>query len=249
MPQFMNALALKNEITEFCQSHADDTIVNKYARYYKEGKDGYDAYGVSTELILSKISELNGKNQVNLKVLFETAPALLKSGKHEETFFILLLVEKQLKNLTEENFEDISEWFEYGITNWAQCDTLCLKIIPWFFLKQQVPLHKLTKWQNSSLRFQRRAIPVTLVKLLKSTNDYSPFFNLITPLMMDQQRVVHQGLGWFLREAWKRQPDQTEKFLMLWKDRAARLILQYATEKMTKEEKIKFRKIKSNISN
>jgi 3-methyladenine DNA glycosylase AlkD len=241
----MDAISLKNEITAFCLNNADEAIVLKYARYFKEGREGYDAYGVTTELMLAKVSELISNDQVTLKLLFEAAPALLRSGKHEETLFILLLVEKQLKKLSAQNFEDISKWFEYGIINWALCDTLCIKIIPWFFLKKQLSLDRLSEWQDSTFRFQRRAVPVSLIKLLKSTDDYSPFFDLITPLMMDKERVVHQGLGWFLREAWKKQPDQTEKFLLLWKDHAARLIFQYATEKMGKEEKARFRKMKS----
>ena len=63
-------------------------------------------------------------------------------------------------------------------------------------------------------------------------------------MMMDPEREVHQGLGWFLREAWKKQPEPTELFLLKWKNTAPRLIFQYATEKMTPEGKQKFRKQK-----
>ena len=62
--------------------------------------------------------------------------------------------------------------------------------------------------------------------------------------MVDKDREVHQGVGWFLREAWKKNHEVTESFLLKWKDRAPRLIIQYATEKMTKEEKLRFRKEK-----
>ena len=98
--------------------------------------------------------------------------------------------------------------------------------------------------RRSALALARRSVAVPLIKLLKSTDNYTPFFELITPLMMDSERVVHQGLGWFLREAWKKQPVQTEHFLLLWKDRAARLIFQYATERMSKEERLRFRRSK-----
>jgi 3-methyladenine DNA glycosylase AlkD len=64
-------------------------------------------------------------------------------------------------------------------------------------------------------------------------------------MMMDPERVVHQGLGWFLREAWKKQAEPAENFLLKWKDSAARLIFQYATEKMALNEKSRFRKEKS----
>ena len=55
--------------------------------------------------------------------------------------------------------------------------------------------------------------------------------------MMDPERVVQQGLGWFLRETWKKHPKAVEAFLLEWKDRSPRLIFQYATEKMPATER------------
>ena len=243
----MDSIALVNEIVAFCQENANDKVVEKYSRYFKDGKDGYDAYGLTTNLIQGKIAELNSGQLMDFSLLNEAAPLLLQSGKYEETMILLLLTEKQLKKLAPGNFDDISQWFEYGIINWAQSDTFCNKITPWFFQKNLVPLSRLTEWQLSPFKFQRRSVPVTLIKLLKTTEDYTLFFNLISPLMMDTEKVVHQGLGWFLREAWKKQPAQTEKFLYLWKDSSARLIFQYATEKMNKEDKLRFRRSKIEI--
>ena len=235
---------LTNELILFCQTNSDEKFVRKYAIYFREGSSEYDAYGVDPLLTFEKAKELTERKEITLALLMEAAPALLKSGKQEETLFLLLLVEKKLKQLEAWHFAEIGHWFEVGIINWAQCDMLCNKIVPWFFLKNMVPISSLTAWQNSSFRFQRRAVAVPLIKLLKSTDNYSQFFELITPLMMDEERVVHQGVGWFLREAWKKQPAQTEKFLLLWKDKSARLIFQYATEKMTKEERLRFRRTK-----
>ena len=83
-----------------------------------------------------------------------------------------------------------------------------------------------------------------ITKLLKHSTDLSKMFTFIDPLMMDTEREVHQGLGWFLRECWKRDRDTTEGFLLKWKNDCARLIIQYATEKMTKEERLQFRRDK-----
>lgn len=51
-------------------------------------------------------------------------------------------------------------------------------------------------------------------------------------------------MDWFLREAWKIRKDQTEAFLLKWKNESPRLIYQYATEKMTAKEKKRFKKEK-----
>jgi len=238
------AESLINELILFCHSHSDEKFIRKYAIYFREGTSEYKAYGVDPALTMAKVKELFGRKEITMELLMEMAPVLLKSGFQEEAMFLMLLVEHQLKHLEASHFEEIGKWFEVGIINWAQCDMLSAKIIPRFFLKNLVPVSRLTEWQNSSFRFQRRAVAVPLIKLLKSTDSYTHFFELISPLMLDPERVVHQGLGWFLREAWKKQPVQTEEFLMVWKDKSARLIFQYATEKMTKEEKLRFRRTK-----
>jgi len=66
-------------------------------------------------------------------------------------------------------------------------------------------------------------------------------------MMLDSERVVHQGLGWFLREAWKRRPKEVEQFLREWKDSAPRLIFQYATEKMTPAGRARYRRVRKAV--
>ena len=78
---------------------------------------------------------------------------------------------------------------------------------------------------------------MTLVTLLKTRKDYKTLLDFVEPLMQDPAREVHQGAGWFLRELWKLDPKLAERFLLRYKDTAPRLIFQYATEKMTAEQK------------
>ena len=74
-----------------------------------------------------------------------------------------------------------------------------------------------------------------------ASQNVEPLLGFVNALMMDKERFVHQGLGWFLREAWKIHPQPVEEFLLKWKDSAPRKIFQYATEKMSKEQKVRFR--------
>ncbi len=84
-----------------------------------------------------------------------------------------------------------------------------------------------------------------MIEILKDASDFKPLFNFIEPLMLDEERFVQQGLGWFLREAWKIRKKETEAFLLKWRNEAPRLIYQYATEKMTAKEKKRFKKEKN----
>jgi 3-methyladenine DNA glycosylase AlkD len=232
---------LRTNLIAYCQDHADETIVKKYSRYFKEG---YDAYGVTFPLMEQKLRSVMTEISPDLKTVLETSRLLLKGTKYEETSFALMMVKALKKEYKPETFEEIGRWFRIGINNWAHTDALCSEILSVFLLKKIVDFKALAEWRKSMNKFQRRAVPVALIKLLKEKDDYREFYSFIEPMMMDPAREVHQGLGWFLREAWKIQPVPTEEFLLKHKDTAPRLIFQYATEKMAPAEKERFRREK-----
>jgi 3-methyladenine DNA glycosylase AlkD len=99
-------------------------------------------------------------------------------------------------------------------------------------------------WLDSPYKFKRRCLPVTLIKHVKKTREVMPSILFVEQLMADPEREVHQGMGWFLREAWKVNAAEVEAFLLKYKDSAPRLIIQYACEKMTPENKQRFKRAK-----
>jgi 3-methyladenine DNA glycosylase AlkD len=232
---------LFREIDDFCQANTDEAIVKKYSRYFK---DGYNGFGVSTEVFELKLKSILQDPGVDLNLLIKTAPLLIKTKRFEETSFAIHILKSFSRQFTKETFKEVSKWFEIGIINWAHTDFICGDIMLIFFKMGIISLQDLDKWRIAKSKFQRRAVPVSLIKELKKTSDYQHFLDFIDPMMMDPEREVHQGLGWFLREAWKRQPEQIEPFLFKWKNKAPRLIFQYATEKMTPDQKQRYKKDK-----
>lgn len=109
-----------------------------------------------------------------------------------------------------------------------------------------ISLNDLKTWLESESVWKRRAVPVSLVELNKLTKDINPIEALesVEPLMLDDSEYVQKGIGTLLRGLWKKYPSQIEDFLMKWKDKCARLIIQYSIEKMDKEYRKKFRKSK-----
>lgn len=239
----MTSSTLFNEIQRYCKTNANEALVKKYSRFFKEG---YNAYGLSQELLTSKISDIIQQEGIDFDTIEETSYLLVSSGMYEEISFSILLFKEYKKQFSIENFDVIEKWFEIGISNWAHTDAICGDLISVFLEKKIITYERMTNWRVSQNKFQRRAVPVALIKMLKYTNDYQPFFNFIEPLMMDPEREVHQGLGWFLREAWKKSPEQTEMYMMQWKDIAPRLIFQYATERMKPEQKQHFKRSRGN---
>jgi 3-methyladenine DNA glycosylase AlkD len=234
---------IPKEIQNYCIRFYDEANVIKYNRYFKEGL--YNGYGLTAARISEGAKILLKLPGLTLQTLLDSAPGIISHGKYEEISIMMLAVKGLHKQFTKETFHSISSWYRYGISNWAHADTLGMMILPFFLQKKIVQIFDFSEWLASDNKFQRRSVPVTLIKILKTHENYNELFSFIECLMTDPEREVHQGAGWFLREAWKRKPVETEEFLLKWKDTAPRLIIQYAAEKMSAEGKARFKRQKN----
>lgn len=231
-----------NDIRAYCIKHSNPVLVERYARYFREG---YDAYGLSEEILHKKVREvLDNHCGLGLKGFLDTGDLLIASGKYEEASFAILLVEEFKKKFTKSTLKHFGKWLEM-VKNWAHCDIMCGRLISYCLQNNIAEPADISSWRKSDYKFKRRAVPVSLIPLIKGENAEHQFFlDFAEPMMSDEERVVHQGLGWFLRETWKQNPVPVEEFLLKWKDTAPRLIFQYATEKMSPAQKQRFRKSK-----
>jgi len=238
----LTAQELFNQTKDYFLANENPDIVKKYSKYFKTG---YDAYGVSQDLLQSYYKEIIADTGLTLDFYLETCRLLVETGKYEDTNLACLFVKKHSKQYSPAIFEEISHWFDIGINNWAHTDYICGEILSVFLIKSIVSLDSFAQWRFAKNSFKRRAVPVAMIKLMKTSKNYRQYYEFIEPMMLDPVREVQQGLGWFLREVWKKNPLETEEFLLKWKNRAPRLIYQYATEKMSKEQKERFRRDKS----
>jgi 3-methyladenine DNA glycosylase AlkD len=189
-----------------------------------------------------KVALITCNNSVDLKFIYKLCLLLVKSDKYEEPSIAFLLLRKFKKQFDRETFQQVSKWFDIGINNWAHTDGICGEILWELLRKNIVSMNDFDDWKTAENKFKRRAVPVALIKPMKKTNEFKAFYNYLDSMMMDAEREVHQGLGWFLREIWKKNPAETEEFLLRWKNKSARLIFQYACEKMTVEQKKLFKR-------
>ena len=238
----MTPAEIFTDIQEFGTKNTNPALVEQYSRYFKEG---YDAYGLSHERVAEKVNEILSWPWTTQKLIAETSGLLVQSPKYEMTVIAIQLLRSFHKTWAVADFKTVEHWFSLGITNWAQTDYICGELMNLFFKKNLIDLRSVAPWRTAANKFQRRAAVVSLIKPMKLSTDFSPYYDFIEPMMHDPAREVHQGLGWFLRETWKIQPEPAEAFLLKFKDSAPRLIFQYATEKMTAEGKERFRRKKS----
>jgi len=237
----MKAAELHKDIQKYFKANGTKAMVKKYKKFFTEG---FDSYGLTSEKFDEKLKAVLNDKRVNMQLVLSTGKLLVKSGKYEETNFAICLLKEFADKFDRKTFAQVEKWFDIGIVNWAHCDVLCGHLMSEFFAKGIVSLKDLSDWRTAKNKYQRRAVPVAMLPLLKTRKSFKPLFSFISPLMMDSEKKVQQGLGWFLREAWKIKAKDTETFLLKWKDKAPRTIFQYATEKMTAEQKKRFRKNK-----
>ncbi len=233
------------QIDATCRRLADPKRVAKYARYFKEG---FDAYGVDHELpewLAKRQMWFDDNRDLGLKGFLALGERLFATGKYEHGAVAFWFVSQFLNEIGPAAFAGIGRWFDGGVRNWAHTDAICGELLAPRLKCGAVRLEALAAWRKSPHRFKRRAVPVAMLGLLKTASDFGPLLEFIAPLMLDSERVVQQGLGWFLREAWKKQPEPVEVFLTEWKNGAPRLIFQYATERMTPVARERFRRQKT----
>lgn len=232
--------AMAAEMRGWLAANADPAMVAKYARYFKEG---YDAYGIESkpyDLQAAMWSKEYGP-ELGLAGCLDLGDLLFATGKYEEGTLAVRLIKGFRRQIDGSAVGRIGRWLD-SVQNWAHCDVICGELLAPGLKASQFDARDLAGWRASPFRFKRRAVSVTLLGLVKQRERTEDLLGLLKPMMLDPERVVHQGLGWFLREAWKVNPEPVEVFLLEWKDTAPRLIFQYATEKMTPEGKGRFRR-------
>ncbi len=229
------------EIRKFLIKNSDPAIAKKYARYFKEG---YDPYGVDPKKLEKKREEWFELWQKDLsrKEFIALCEELLKSGKWEEKSIAINFMMRLREDYNKTLFRQMGKWFEKYIDDWASCDVACSRVLYHFIADKIVSFKEFLEWTESSSKWRRRAVPVTMVEMVSKQEKIKESLTAARKLILDPERVVHQGVGWLLRETWKKAPKEVEDFLYKWKDKAPRLIIQYATEKIPKDKRKRFRR-------
>jgi 3-methyladenine DNA glycosylase AlkD len=233
---------LAADIRRYCAAHADPAGAGKWARYFKEGYDAWGLLDPGHEFWNQRQQEwMERCRGIGVSGLLKLGEILFSSGKYEEGAMAIRLLAASRDRMEAPEVGRLRRWFAAGIGNWAHTDVLCGEVIAPLLAGGNVPLNTLARWRTSRWKYQRRAVPVAMLGLLKAGRPVTALLAFVRPLMHDSERVVHQGVGWFLREAWKKDPGAVEAFLAEYKDTAPRLIYQYATEKMSAAGKARFR--------
>jgi 3-methyladenine DNA glycosylase AlkD len=201
-------------------------------RFFKTGKGEYGEgdrfHGVvvpDQRKVANKFSSTTSK-----EVIIE----LLHSPFHEERLtgvFILCNKFKEAKKTGKEK-----EWYDLylkmaeRINNWDLVDASAHIIVGQYLEdKDRSILYKLAK--ENSLWKNRIAVVATW-HFIRKNSDLKDILQLSEIMLTHKHDLMHKATGWMLREGWKKDAKQIEKFLDKFATQMPRTMLRYAIEKM-----------------
>ncbi|MEU1574136.1 DNA alkylation repair protein [Streptomyces collinus] len=159
---------------------------------------------------------------------------------HEEVLLGFAVLHKVARTgLGEELPDRCLHWLETYVSNWAQCDDMCLKLLYPFFLGHLELIPRTRSWTESASPWARRAANVAVVKFVRRKVGRTVFelplshvLDNCVRLMHDDDAYVQKGSGWLLKVTAEVHPDEVAEFLRTWHTEMPRDTFRYAVEKM-----------------
>jgi 3-methyladenine DNA glycosylase AlkD len=171
---------------------------------------------------------------------------LARAEHHEEVLLGFAVLHKVAKaGLGGELLDRCENWLETYVSNWAQCDDMCLKLLYPFFLEHLEQIPQTRRWIESKSPWARRAANVAVVKFVRRKVGRTVFelplshvFDNCTRLMHDDDVYVQKGCGWLLKVTAEVHPDEVAAFLRTWHTEMTRDTFRYAIEKMNEPTRL-----------
>ena len=209
----------------------------KTRRFHKPDEQ-VDGYGVRAPEVQRVAREAYGQvKKWPVEQRDKFCVALLESRRHEEGALAIYVYRRFAKQFCAREFRMFTGWLDRYMADWSLTDGLSLWLLGGCISNDASLIGELDAWTRSKNRWKRRAAAVALEPSASRGLHTEAVFRIATPLMTDADVMVQKGVGWLLKETYPKKPRETMKFLLPWRDRAPRLLLRYAAEKMSAGDK------------
>jgi 3-methyladenine DNA glycosylase AlkD len=155
---------------------------------------------------------------------------------HEHLILASSLAARLVRRLDDDArfLELIKSWLEQDVSNWAQCDDLCINPLYLYLKRRPQLLVGMHAWGSSASPWCRRASNVALVKFVGRTDDcdLAQVLANCERLLADRDPYVQKGTGWVLKVAAQYRPQPVLAFLQQHRALMERSTLRYAIEKL-----------------
>lgn len=164
---------------------------------------------------------------------------MLEDGAHHEVPMLAsALVTRTGARMPEQGLlPRFRTWLDGFVSNWAQCDDLCIKAMFACLQRREHLLPAIAEWTGAASPWTRRAANVAWVKFVGRSEQVTPkrIEENCLRLIDDHDPYVQKGVGWLLKVAAARYPSEILPFLEAQAPRFKRETLRYAIEKLAPE--------------
>jgi 3-methyladenine DNA glycosylase AlkD len=165
---------------------------------------------------------------------------LLASKIHEERFVALEILVAQFETAVPAQRKAIYLFYLANtarVNNWDLVDTSAPYIVGEYLLtRPRAILRKLARSQNV---WERRIAIVATFAFIRA-GETADTFAIAQMLLADEHSLIHKAVGWALREAGKKSPEQLNEFLQVNYADLPRTSLRYAIERFQSAERERF---------
>lgn len=178
----------------------------------------------------------------------ENLDEFISSKYHDYKKFAVFCMSNSMKK--NKNVDEVNKLFENNleyINNWDLTDESGPHILAnyLFTLDSVSKKNKLMEYINSENLWIRRIGIVSLLTFIRGKNDIDFVLDVCSIVAYDKRDLIQKATGWVLREVYKNEPEVIVKYLVD-KNKSEKLpniLVNYACEKMSKEEKDRVKNI------
>jgi len=211
-------------------------------RIINSDNPNFVGYGHKISEIEHIIKLTHDKYQCNYEDALKVFKTLVSSNVLEQKFAGVFFLNRFKKDFNQEIIDIFERQIAKYCDTWAFCDSTCIRIIGPFLGKKHNNLlaeKTIETWSNSENLWIRRSSMVILIKIIMINRDFRMNYvsALVEKMLHHQEDYINKGIGWLLKTCSNYKPDVIYEYLMHNKTRFPRLILRYASEKLSKERR------------
>lgn len=206
-------------------------------RIRKEAGRDVPCYGVPpAEVYRIGLDLVRRLRAPGLPATLAIADNLFRTGNVEEGLVGAQIVGALARLITGDDFQRIEPWGD-TLTAPQTADALGASCLSPSLAAKPSLVKTMREWARSSNPSKRRAAVSAFGPLVREGRFMTDALEVAEVVMRDESEEVQRGVGTMLMEATRLRADRVVEFLMEWKDRSPRLILQTATTKLQPAER------------
>lgn len=226
----MGALILR--IREDLESHVEQSYRISFR----------DRFGVRTPVVRDIADRYYGEIRSSIPTdRLRHCVQLLETGIYEMRILAFRWANRTLRDLSALDVGIPVSWIERYVTDWSDCDDLCMQVIGSLFLRYPAQAIQVLDWCASTNRWMRRAASVALIRAGRQGLQLGLIFQVSRALAGDPDDLVRKAHGWLLRETSRKRPDEVFQHLLDHRDVLPRAVVTMASRKFTPDRQVELR--------